>query len=319
MRRVSEKVSTGWRPDSVPDQFLGFVTSIDLDALREACVRLDVRRIGSPLVSYTRRAIGSRVIDSDGSTNWVKVSAVVDGASNWMRRGETDAASIHEVPKPKILRIEDWSAEGLHYRALMMSLALSPSVEPVPLAGKAAAKVRDDWIDGLKRALNTLRAAKTERYRIEPSWVPMRLRHWFGLNVPIEADEWHAAHGDLNWANLTSPVFSLLDWETWGLAPQGFDVAYLIAYSCAEPELCHRLEVAFAHELETRSGRVAHLLALGELLSNIDEGWLHVSYHAPAEQMARRVLSDLGANPAEGAALSNPSTRCSEGPEQPGH
>jgi hypothetical protein len=45
---------------------------------------------------------------------------------------------------------------------------------------------------------------------------------------------WTTAHGDLYWANLTSPL-RLLDWEGWGRAPERFDAATLYAYSLLRP------------------------------------------------------------------------------------
>lgn len=280
-------------PTSLPDQFLGFDTSVGLTALDEACVRLGVRRAGSPLVSFTRRAIGSRVFNPLSKPCWVKVTALVDSDSNWLRSGETEAVSIREVPKPDLLRIVDWTCGDLNYRAVLMSLAPSPCVEFGPLAGKAAPQVGDAWIDSLRQAVGKLRTVETTRHRIAPDSIASRIHPWLGPDVPLEVDDWHTAHGDLNWGNLTWPNLHVLDWETWGLAPQGFDLAYLVAYSCADPQLCTRLQAAFAPELGTRSARVALLLALAELTSNVHQGWFPETWRPPAEQMAARVAGEL--------------------------
>jgi hypothetical protein len=83
----------------------------------------------------------------------------------------------------------------------------------------------------------------------------------------------------------------LLDWEHWGLAPRGYDAAYITVFSCARPDLVHRLETAFAADLDTRSGRVARLFLLARELDKIDAGNLGTGYKPHLEAMARRVLA----------------------------
>jgi hypothetical protein len=46
----------------------------------------------------------------------------------------------------------------------------------------------------------------------------------------------------------------------------------LIAFSCTEIHLMHRLETAFADELATRAGQVSLLVCLGEILNLIEKG-----------------------------------------------
>jgi thiamine kinase-like enzyme len=130
----------------------------------------------------------------------------------------------------------------------------------------------------------------TRRERVPPDRVEPLIRKWFGPDTPHVADEWHTAHGDTNWSNVTSPQLTLLDWELWGRAPRAFDLASLAAFACGEPELQQRLEAAFADELSTRSGQVAYLLALAEVLDLIEQGWLSPSYRAPAMRSAQAVI-----------------------------
>jgi hypothetical protein len=117
------------------------------------------------------------------------------------------------------------------------------------------------------------------------------IKDCFGSRAPCVAEEWHVGHGDLQWSNLTAPTFNLLDWECWGYVPRGYDAAYLIAVSCADPELVRRLERAFADDLETESGRVARLAALANLIGLIKAGWLDPRYMRSLKAMGRRVLS----------------------------
>jgi hypothetical protein len=81
-----------------------------------------------------------------------------------------------------------------------------------------------------------------------------------------------------------------LDWEAWGMAPRGFDLAYLVAFSCTEIHLMHRLETAFADELSTRAGQVSLLVCFGEILNLIEEGSVPRSCRPTVMQMTQRVL-----------------------------
>ncbi|BDH12978.1 hypothetical protein HOK021_41570 [Streptomyces hygroscopicus] len=45
--------------------------------------------------------------------------------------------------------------------------------------------------------------------------------------VDTAVADWRPAHADLNWANVTAPVFCVFDWEDWGMAPCGLDAANL--------------------------------------------------------------------------------------------
>ncbi len=49
----------------------------------------------------------------------------------------------------------------------------------------------------------------------------------------------------MHWANLTEPL-CLLDWEGWGMAPEGFDAAALYAYALLQPDTAAaRVRTAF--------------------------------------------------------------------------
>jgi hypothetical protein len=113
----------------------------------------------------------------------------------------------------------------------------------------------------------------------------------FGPDAPHFANEWQVVHGDVNWSNLTAPNLVLLDWESWGLGPRGFDAAELVAFSCHRPAIAQRLEAAFAEDLQSQSGRVAWLAMLAIILDMVDSRHMHSCYRRPVKQMARRVIN----------------------------
>ena len=280
-----------WRPTTVPDLFDGFDTAVGGDALRDGCRRLGVEPVGELNFGYSRRSVGTVALARDGSQSWVKLSALRDRATHWLRDGELSVEECKGVPRPTMLASRQWSDGNMHYAAIQWTLAASPAIEPTHWAGANASEVSDAWIASLKGALSSLVKIETKRSRYQPQRIEWMIRDCFGSRAPCIADEWCVAHGDLQWSNLTAPGLTLLDWECWGHAPRGYDAAYLIASSCADPDLVRRLEGAFADDLETESGRVARLAALANLISLIKAGWLDPRYRRPIKAMARKVLS----------------------------
>ena len=221
---------------------------------------------------------------------WLKVTALRGQKLSRFREGEAAVPLVEGVSRPAIFRIHDWQDAGLRYRAIQTSLATSPAVELTPLAGMNAAQVTNAWIEEFKHAVGRLGTTTTDRFRFHPDAVEAHVKHWFGAEAPFVADQYSVAHGDAHWGNLTYPNLTFLDWELWGLAPNGFDLAYLVTFSCMDPLLAQRLEAAFEDELTTMSGQVAHLIALGEFLNLIKEGFFPRLHQEPAMQMAQRVL-----------------------------
>lgn len=73
------------------------------------------------------------------------------------------------------------------------------------------------------------------------------------------------SHGDLHWANLTAPRLVILDWEQWGLAPYGYDIATLYCHSLLVPETAATIRHRFTHMLDSPDGRRAQLLTIARM------------------------------------------------------
>lgn len=268
---------------------IGFDTTIGSGDLAEACRRLGVQPYGALQYSATRKAVGSAVIDPEVGRSWVKVSALRGTEENWYRDGELAAQAITGVPKPSLIKVLDWKDGDRYWRALQLTLALSPCRE-TPWAGLWWPRVSEKWIASLVDSMIALRHVPTDRWRVSPHDLAALIRERFGNDAPHAVDVWQTAHGDLQWSNLTWPRLSLLDWECWGLAPQGFDAAYLVAFSCANRDLMRRLETAFADQLQTPSGRVARLAVYAQLLHTFEVGLLDRRYRAYIEPLASEAL-----------------------------
>ena len=266
------------------------MTTGDELTLIEACRRLDLALTGPPVRSFNGKSIGAPVQGPDGARSWVKITGRRDSGPDVRRDRELAAGKLAGLPKPDVVGAVDWSSHGVSWRALQMTLASSPTVETTPWAGVRARQVTDAWITELRDALASVARADSDLVELTPEAVAGVIRSRFGASAPCVAQEWRVSYGGAHWANLTAPHLVLLDWEGWGLAPRGYDAAQLIALSVGEPSLVSRLDVAFADDLRTPSGRVAQLTACAQVLCWIDLGLMHPGLRGPVARLASRAL-----------------------------
>jgi hypothetical protein len=272
-----------------PSLSYGFVTTGLEAALREAC-----RRLGAePLKAFARigfqsKSWGCEVKIADG-LGWLKVTGVPVGQANVRQEREDAARQIAGVPRPQLIAGIDWSDGNVNWRATVTALTTSPTLMQLDQEDyRAILDYR--WIGSLRAALDALAEVPTEHYCRTPDYVAYAILHRFGTQAPRLATEWRTAHGDLSWDNVTAPNVMLLDWETWGLAPRGYDAAYLLVHSISRPVLARYIEDAFREDFASPSGCVSLLVACAEMLNNIEHTGDNQHGAAAVEAIAQRAL-----------------------------
>jgi hypothetical protein len=96
---------------------------------------------------------------------------------------------------------------------------------------------------------------------------------------------------DLHWGNLTAPKFSIADWETWGQAPFGFDVAELHLMTLSQPQTLAKVDQVFLAVMAKPEYDVTLLYLIAGEMRHFDE---HGNAAAPQQslrQEAERVLA----------------------------
>jgi hypothetical protein len=279
-------------PENAPPAlFSGFVLEGLEEAFAVACSKLELQPIDMPVRPWTRKSLGASVESVDGTQSWLKISGIPIGTSNRQRRKEEISACIKGVPKPSIFASFDWIERDVCWRALQMEHAPSPASSPSAFPARHLPSISDAWIHGLRQALADLAKVEATHFFVTAVDFSNEIRLRFGNDAPHQAVELCTAHGDLHWANLTAPTLSILDWENWGRAPRGYDVANLIASTAYDPVLMQRLESAFADELEAPSGRVAQLSVCANMLNFVDAYLCDPIYRLRIEELARRALN----------------------------
>ncbi|MGW9346222.1 hypothetical protein [Nocardiopsis flavescens] len=183
---------------------------------------------------------------------------------------------------------------GVVWKAEETTSAIAPAVS-------SSADITTDpglpeaWWEALHSALHALSDHPTSRVALEQDHLTRRIHEVYGpgVNTYIPDEEWVCAHGDLGYANVTGPEFMLLDWESWGRAPRGWDAACLWSASLAVPEIAEQVRVRFDEALSTRPGRLCRLL----LCANVARATKRTGRTPPIgpvmERTAKTLLAEL--------------------------
>ncbi|WP_200422310.1 hypothetical protein [Streptomyces sp. Y2F8-2] len=232
----------------------------------ERCLRVSLL---PDSVIRKRRTVGART-DRD---TWIRVERRAHAQipeQGW--NGTECAARLEGVAQPEwhgcmVWRAGDGSAM---WRADETELLPSPPVGTAVLS--QAPKLPNEWWNALNATLDapasqpTRRIATPDTAAITQELVTASIRSVFPEDFDTTVERWMPAHADLNWANITAPVFSLFDWEDWGSAPLGLDSATLWASSLVIPALADRVWRERRRDFETRDGKLMTLFVCSRLL-----------------------------------------------------
>lgn len=267
----------------------GFVTRGFEKAFIRACRRLRVTPLSDRLHGFNAKSCGGLVRSADDSLQWLKLSGVPRGTTNMRREREKSMPVLDGLRTPQVLATTTWRSRGVEWYAVAMTPVSSPTVRDF-LDGGGSLAHDEDWLGRLRATLGQLASIPTTHRCLSEPYVAAAIRERFGAEAPTVATEWHTAHGDLSWANLTVPDLVLYDWETWGLAPRAYDAAYLMVQSIWNIDLMHRLEHEFRDEFATPSGCVGLLVACAEMLNYIEASGIDPAHARRVEAIARRGL-----------------------------
>jgi hypothetical protein len=241
------------------------------DLLTSAAARFGLTITGAPVFGWRERSIGA---EATGPTDgrWLRVvTEHIQWAHGDYWTGNTDAAALHGITKPRVLDTAEWEEGPRRIRAEVMTLAPGWPCSPTDVLRSELRLPRDWWAE-LRRSLDTLAATPTRRTCVSPDELTGRISAQLGVSIDPDAASWATVHGDLHWANLHAPTFALLDWEAWGSGPAALDAATLYCYSLTAPATARLVFHEFRDQLESPAGTIAQLYAIARLLSRADKG-----------------------------------------------
>lgn len=238
---------------------------------------------------------GATVGFPSGDGTWVHLTwrSLDDAHDSWT--GPELASAIVGVRKPKLFRSHRWldAARNVVWRADETELVKSAAVDGSGVIAVAPA-LDDRWWSDLTTSLVALSGHETSRVTMAQSHLTKRVDQVFGdRGVDTTITEWTTAHGDLHWGNITGPDCCILDWESWGTAPRGYDAATLWGHSLRVPEVADRVQREFADDLGSRSGLLAQLLFCSNVIRLSKNKPTPGPLVEPAIRESERLLSSL--------------------------
>ncbi|MFE6778285.1 hypothetical protein [Streptomyces sp. NPDC057702] len=240
-----------------------------------------------------RRSVGAR---TERGT-WVRVERRgLDRVGAQGGDGVASAEALSGIAKPAWFAGVAWrdEVEPVVWRADETELL------PAPPAGSAvvakAPRLPEAWWVAMGASLDALAAQRTHRIATPDTQtltreLVTRTIHGLFPGVDTALGEWHPAHADFNWANVTAPTFRVFDWEDWGMAPRGLDAATLWGASLAVPALADRVRRERRDDLESRDGRLMTLFVAAKILGpHADPTDPRLG---PAKEAAERVVGEF--------------------------
>ncbi|GGS95429.1 hypothetical protein [Streptomyces violaceus] len=221
---------------------------------------------------WAGRTLGAPARTTAGAPVWLRlVSAPEDKASGKLWDGALDAQHAFgdlDGHRPPLLGVHDAVDEGTAYRAELSARVDQPVLSDDPIL-QHDLQLPDSWWQELAAVLDKVSAAGTDRVAVRQQYMDRAIPEFLGIPAPA-APCWTTAHGDLHWANLTAPL-QILDWESWGNAPVGFDAAMLYAYTLLQSDTAARVRTAFPI-LGSPAGLAAEATVCAQLLQTVARG-----------------------------------------------
>lgn len=228
---------------------------------------------------------------------WVRLQWRRPDAMSDAWTGPEAASALTGISMPHLFRSFRWpdSQRSVIWRADEFQL-ISHQVVNGPGSIDSAPELAETWWATLRTSLAALAGQHTSRVAMASDHLASRIREVFGsqlVGIDLTISEWATAHGDCHWGNLTSPECVLLDWESWGLAPRGYDIATLWGFSLGVPEIASRIEGEFSADLATRSGVLSQLLFCANVLRQFARRKVEMPFTAAVRQAAPTLLAAL--------------------------
>ncbi|KUO13656.1 hypothetical protein [Streptomyces sp. DSM 15324] len=226
-------------------------------------------RLDPNTVVRKRRSVGART-DRD---TWIRVERrPLDKIGDQGWNGTEQAARLHGIAQPSWRGCTVWRdpVDPVMWRADETDLLPGGPVGTAVLSDEP--ELTAAWWQAFNTSLDSLAAQHTGRVAtpdtvtITQTLVTETIRSAFPGDFDTTVERWVPAHADLNWANMTAPVFSVFDWEDWGNAPRGLDSATLWGSSLAVPALADRVLHERRHDFESRDGKLMTLFTCSKIL-----------------------------------------------------
>lgn len=198
---------------------------------------------------------------------WVRLSVwSAKTRSSHLATGIETSTDIRGVKKPRLIN-SIWSqgSDESWLNVAVLTASRGAAFDSAPRLSNLSAEF---WAT-LTESLEVLQEHLTGRVSLRQEYLSRRLQEFAGIAQDLTiVTAWTTAHGDLHWSNLTDQA-EILDWEGWGLAPAGFDVAMLWSFSLQDEQLADAVLERLPHPCGWQF-RLVQLIACAEIVAQND-------------------------------------------------
>ncbi|WND32803.1 hypothetical protein RI578_42585 (plasmid) [Streptomyces sp. BB1-1-1] len=226
---------------------------------------------GPQVWGWHGRTLSRRADHPEHGACWLRLLSMPEqkaGGKLW-EGTERAHAAFPAVRKPALHALHDHTDDGYAYRAELTAYVDEPVLSRDPVL-RHELDLTDAWFTTIRKTLSTIATVLTDRTAVRQEWISRAVPEYTGQPAP-HIQHWECAHGDFHAANLTHGA-TLLDWEGWGLAPRGYDMAMFYAYAQLAPGTATRIHHEWVSPLTSTAGRAALLVVCAELLQSASRG-----------------------------------------------
>ncbi|MEU0739295.1 hypothetical protein [Streptomyces sp. NPDC006134] len=216
----------------------------------------------------------SAPVTAEGRQCWIRVAGQLRGKVTSGAYNGPEAAAWHipaKVPRPQFIGMHRWERGGFSYYADLHTHLLGRPLSATALPPDDL-RLSDHWWDQLAGALAAISRVSSSRVAVRAERLTWAMPRFLGHGAPTEPPSWTTAHGDIQWSNLAGPELEIIDWERWGCAPEGYDVAVLYVSSLAAPDVAAQVRDRFSDVLDSPAGRFSQLYAASEFIQGFERG-----------------------------------------------
>lgn len=243
---------------------------------------------GSFRHGWTRRSVGFKT----ASGSWCKIAPLGRG-----EKGKRVAAGPRSVNlllanvKPRLRREFVLPARDAPLLVQEFDCAIGRVTGSAAHIARMDPSPQPNFWQSIESTLSELREIKTERQSVRGEYLARRISSISGIAIDHDLNPvWEVGHGDLHWGNVTT-AGEILDWDTWGRVPEGYDAATLWVHSLNFPRLAARfLNLARNRGVDRNTLACSQALACSELLSRANSSRL---FPAPYRASVKRLLLKL--------------------------
>ncbi|MFC8698435.1 phosphotransferase [Streptomyces parvus] len=189
----------------------------------------------------------------------------------WDGTVRADTLLPRSVPRPRVHDLLEWTGPAHRYRAELSEYLARPALQSGGPVLSQDLDLPASWWADLRAALTATATVPTSRRAVRQQWIDRHFSRLLGI-PPIQVTSWTTGHGDLHVGNLLPPPLVIVDWESWGRMPTGFDIGLFHAYSLPAPATAAQVRAVFPDILQTAEQQAGELVALAQLLQVSERG-----------------------------------------------